>query len=370
MQRVWAVLGGGNGGQSIAGHLGYLGERVRLYDVVPETVGDLNRTKTIVMHNAIEGEGRIEFATTDIAEAMDGADIIMMVLPSIYHRSMAEKIIPHLRDGMTVLLHPEASCGAIAFRKAMKDLGCTAKIVLGAAGTLLYSTRIEKNGEVHIFGIKNDVPMAALPAADNERLAEAIRPVLPNFHLVENVLVTSLGNINAMMHPAPMLLNTSRIEARPFVPYEYYLQGMTPSIGKYVEAEDRERIAVANAFGLSLRSIRQDYVVMYACGDESMPLDELCRRNPGYIGVMTHDTLRTRYCMEDIPYSLVAIQALAKIADVPTPCIDAVVQIGRTILDGLDEGRTAKALGIDGMTKEALLAWVNFGEPDVAGDGR
>ena len=45
------------------------------------------------------------------------------------------------------------SCGAIAFRKCMDDLGCTADIVLGAAGTLLYSTRIEKNGEVHIFGI-------------------------------------------------------------------------------------------------------------------------------------------------------------------------------------------------------------------------
>ena len=359
MKRVWAVIGGGNGGQSVAGHLGYLGEKVRLFDVVPETAEALNRKSFIEMHNSIEGSGPIEFATSDIGKAMEGANIIMMVLPSIYHRSMAEKIIPHLKDGMTVLLHPEASCGAVAFRKAMKDLGCNADIVLGAAGTLLYSTRIEENGVVHIFGIKQDVPMAALPAADNKKLAEAVCPVLPNFHLVENVLVTSLGNINAMMHPAPMLLNTSRIEADPFVPYEYYHEGMTPGIGKFVEAEDTERIAVAAAFGIKLRSIREDYVIMYKCGDENTPLYQLCKNNPAYTGIMTHHTLHTRYCMEDIPYSLVAIQTVAAAAGVATPCIDAIVQIGRTILDDMDEGRTAAALGIEGMSREDLLRYVN-----------
>ena len=359
MKRVWAIIGGGNGGQSIAGHLGYLGEQVRLFDVVPATVDALNEKGCIDMHNAIEGTGKIEFASTDIGKVMDGANIIMLVLPSIYHRSITEKMIPHLKDGMVVFIHPEASCGAIAFRKAMKDFGCTADIVVGCATTLLYSTRIEKNGEVHIYGIKNDVPIAALPATDNQKLADAICPVFPSFHLVDNVLVTSLGNLNAMMHPAPMLLNTSRVEQRPFVPYEYYHEGITPSVGKYVEAQDKERMAVAAAFGIKLRSTREDYIAMYDCGDISMPLYQLCKNNTAYDGVMTHDTLRTRYCMEDIPYSLVAIQSVAQVAGVPTPCIDATVQIGRTILDDLDEGRTAKALGIEGMTRDELLAYVN-----------
>lgn len=358
MKRVWAIIGGGNGGQSIAGHLGYLGEQVRIFDVVPETVRALNEKGCITMHHAVEGTGPIEFATDDMGKAMEGANIVMLVLPSIYHRSIAEKMIPYLKDGMTVFIHPEASCGAIAFRKAMKDLGCTADVVVGAATTLLYSTRIEKNGEVLIYGIKNDVPMAALPASDNDRLAEAIRPVFPQFHLVDSVLITSLGNLNAMMHPAPMLLNMARVEAEPFVPYEYYHEGITPSVGKYVEAQDAERMAVAAAYGIKLRSTREDYVAMYACGDKDTPLYQLVKNNESYTGIMTASTLRTRYCLEDIPYSLVAIQSLAKIAGIPTPCIDATVQIGRTVLDGLDEGRTAAALGIERMTKEELLRYV------------
>lgn len=359
MSKTWAILGGGNGGQAMAGHLSILGEAVRIYDVVPATVDALNQKGGIQVHHAMEGFGKLEFATGDIGTAMDGADIVMMVLPSIYHESMAKKMVPYLRDGMVVLLHPEASCGAIAFRKVMDDMGCTAKIVLGAAGTLLYSTRIQSHGDVYIYGIKSDVPMAALPASDNQKLTAAISTVLPSFKAVKNVLVTSIGNINAMMHPAPMLLNTARIEADPFVPYEYYHQGLTPSVGKYVEAMDQERIAVAAHLGITLRSIREDYVAMYQCGDKDTPLYQLCKNNPGYEGIMTASTLATRYVLEDIPYSLVAIQALAHTAGVATPCIDAIVQLGRTLLgDKMDEGRTAPALGIDHMDREALLQYV------------
>ena len=137
MEKTWAIIGGGNGGQAIAGHLASMGEQVRLFDVVQATVDALNEKGSITLHHAVEGEGKLQFATTDMAKAMDGADVLMVVLPAIYHKSIARKMIPHLRDGQVVLLHPEASCGALEFRKEMKDMGCTADVVVGAACTLL-----------------------------------------------------------------------------------------------------------------------------------------------------------------------------------------------------------------------------------------
>lgn len=356
MKRTWAVIGGGNGGQTIAGHLALLGERVRLYDVVEATVEALNRRGGVTLHHALEGFGPLEFATTDMEKALCGAQNVMLTLPSIYHESVARRMIPFLRDGMTVFLHPESSCGAIAFRRLMQELGCTAEIVLGAACTLLYSTRVQEPGEVYVFGLKQEVPMAALPARDNERLAQAIRPALPWFTLCRDVLYTSLNNINAMMHPAPVLLSISRIEAEPFVPFEYYHEGLTPSIGTFVEQMDRERLAVAQALGLTIPGICEDYVKMYACGDEATPLYQLCRNNPGYEGVMSANTIATRYVLEDIPYSLEPIRALARVCGVETPCMDAVVTIGRAIFrERMDEGRTLTSLGLDGMTRQALL---------------
>ena len=360
MSRTWAIIGGGNGGQAIAGHLAILGEKVRIFDVVPATIEALNKKGGIELHHAVEGLGKLEFATTSMEEALNGADNVMMVLPSLYHENMAKQMVPFLKDGMTVFLHPESSCGAISFRKVMDDMGCTAKIVLGAAGTHLYSVRVREPGDVYVFGIKSEVPMAALPASDNGKLAEAIREALPWFVLVDNTLKTSLGNINAMMHPAPMLLNTSRIEADPFIPFQYYWEGMTPTIGKYVEAMDQERIAVAKELGIVLRTIREDYVAMYECGDKDTPLYQLCKNNPGYEGIMTSNTLATRYVLEDIPFSLEPIQALAQVAGVPTPKIDAIVTIGRTVLgEKMQVGRNAKTMGIDKLTKEELLSYIN-----------
>ena len=358
-QKTWAIIGGGNGGQALAGHLGLLGQRVRLFDVMQKTVDALNETHMITLHHAVEGVGTIEFATTDIEKAMDGADNLIIVLPSIYHASVAEKMIPHLRDGQAVLLHPEESCGAIMFRRQMEHMGCKADVSVGGASTLMYSTRIIKNGEVQIFGLKKEVPFAALPARDNARLAEAICPVLPCFKLLGSVLETSIDNLNAMMHSGPMLLNTSRIEAEPFIPYQYYLEGITPSVGRFIEVMDRERIAIAAALGFHQRTICEEYVAMYNCGTADMPLYQLCRNNPGYDGIMCANTLHTRYVLEDIPYSLVPLSALGRVAGVPTPCMDAVIAMGKAILgEELDDGRTYEALGFEGMTKEDLLAYI------------
>ena len=44
-KRTWAIIGGGNGGQTMAGHLGILGEKVRLYKRSQKGVDKINETK-------------------------------------------------------------------------------------------------------------------------------------------------------------------------------------------------------------------------------------------------------------------------------------------------------------------------------------
>lgn len=358
--KTWAIIGGGNGGQTMAGHLGILGEKVRLYKRSQEGVDKINETKEIILHHAIEGVGKIEFATTSIPEVMDGADVIMLILPSNTHEQVAREMIPHLKDGQVVLIHPEESCGALQFRHIMNQMGCTKNVVIGSTSTLLYATRLIKDGECYVNGFKQSVPMAALPATDNQRLKDAICDVLPYFYLYNNVLEISIDNLNALMHSGPILLNTSRIEARPFIPYQYYIEGITPSIAKFIEAMDAERIAVAKALGIDQRCLRDEYVDMYHYGTKDMSLYEVVSTNPGYMGLMINDTIHTRYVIEDIPYSLVPLCALGKLTGVPTPCMSAICTIGYAILgDELDEGRTLRNLGLEGMTVEEFLQYVN-----------
>ena len=102
-QKNWTVVGGGSGGHAVAGHLALLGHDVRLYDISQSTVEIINREKGIILDGEINGKGKIEYATTDLAKALDGADIIMVVVPATAHGSIARKCAPFLKDGQIVL---------------------------------------------------------------------------------------------------------------------------------------------------------------------------------------------------------------------------------------------------------------------------
>ena len=357
--KTWAIIGGGNGGQALAGHLGIMGQKARVFDVYKPTIDILDKKREITLSDAINGTGKIEFATTDIGKAISGADIIVITLPSIYHESITKQIVPCLEDGQTVFIHPEATCGAIAFRKIMKDMGCTKKVVVGAACNLIYATRAIEPGRVHVFGYKNIVNIAALPASDNPKLEEAICTVFDRFKIVDNVLMTSIDNLNAMMHPAPTLLSTSKIESDPYVPFEFYKGMLTPSVGRVVEKLDEERRAIAAEFGFRQRSVRETYVETYPCGTVDDSVDVLVKNNHSYDGIMGPDTVYVRYLLEDIPYSLQPLSALGHVVGVPTPNIDAVITLARTMLgDRITTGRTAEMLGLEGITKKQLLEYV------------
>ena len=353
--RTWAIIGGGNGGQTFAAHLAVQGERVRLFSKSQEKIDIISKTNTITLRHGLAGEGRIEFATTDIKRVLDGADNIVVILPSTWHEMTARMMIPHLVDGQNILLLPEASCGALAFRNYMREMKCTANVVVGAGATLPYATRLIKDGEVNVFQMKNEVEIAAIPATDNDRLMKAFSISEPVFVPVHSTLKTSIDNINALMHGAPSLLNVARIEADPHQDYQYYKEGVTPTICYVLEQMDQERIAIAHAMGFEQRTLRQEYIDMYSCGGPEDSLYELLRNCDAYDGLMAQRTLKTRYIMEDIPFSLVPISALGRVVGIPTPVIDTIIQLGKIMIGPeLSEGRTASHLGIDGMTLDEL----------------
>lgn len=357
---VWTIIGGGHGGQTFAGHMALLGKRVRLYTHSKEKSDLINKSKEIRLEHAISGVGKLEFATSDMKLAISGATHIIIVLPSIWHNDVEIQMIPYLEDGQFILILPEASCGALSFRKLLIEHGCKKNVIIGAGCDLPYATRSLSPCVCHVHGIKNNVKIAALPSKNNELLKHAFCDSFPYFTICKNVIETSLDNRNALMHPAPVLLNISRIEANPPQSYEYYLEGITPSICNLIEAMDEEINNIAISYGVSHRKIKSNYIEMYGCGDDTMSLCEIIRNNKGYIGIENAKSVRVRNVLEDVPYSLEAIRTLAEISKVETPCINSVISIWKAILKTvLGQGRTVKQLGLNGIDKNGLLKIIN-----------
>ena len=238
----WAVIGAGNGGQAAAAHLALKGYDVAVYDIYKQTVDEINSLGGITLHGAIEGFGKILFADTDIGRVMEDAHVIMIVLPAMYITSIAEKCAFHLVDGQIVLLHPGSTFGPIAFSLAASNAGCKADYLLGGTSTLLYACRIINNGFVNILGVKEKISGASLPSSRNYDLQKAVEHVYPEIEYLNNVIEAGLENMNAIVHPAPALLNTCKIDTGE--DFAYYSDGFTPAIADFAEQIDAERVHI------------------------------------------------------------------------------------------------------------------------------
>ncbi|AFG34860.1 NAD/NADP octopine/nopaline dehydrogenase family protein [Fervidobacterium riparium] len=354
------IIGGGNGGQALAGVLALRGFDVSLYNRSEQRIERIIKTKKIELQGSISGITYISFATTDLREAISGRQLLLVVLPAFAHREIALKLAPYLEDGQIIILNPGRTAGALEFYTALKQFGVDKDITVAEAQTFLFASRITGPGVVKIFGVKNAVPVAALPAQKNTILKDAIEKVLPEFRIVPNTLHTSFANIGAVFHPASVLLNAGWIESTSG-DFEFYTNGISPSVAKVLQAIDDERCAVAKSFGLETMSALE--WLKYAYSVEGEDLYEALQLNKAYKGIKAPSSIDNRYILEDVPMSLVPISEFGKVTGVRTPTIDTIISLASVMLgrDFRKEGRTLEKLGLLGKSPEEVKRIMEVG---------
>lgn len=354
----FAIIGAGAGGQSMAAILTQEGYRVRLYDIDSAKIERLNELDVIRITGAIEAEAKPEVITTDIAVAMDGADVIMVVTTTDGHADVAEKISPYLRDGQIILLNPGHVGGALEVSAIIRESGCKADLIIGEAGDLMYACRVMEVGHIFHSGIKKRTAVATLPAKDVNRLLEVLQPIFPMLVAADNVLYTGLVSGGAMLHPIPTLMNVNKIDLNQ--PFDYYMEGITPSVAKLIEVADEERLAVCKALRVEIPSLVKNLQRIYGLTQDD--LYELLQNNEPYRGLKPPRDLSHRFVVEDIMSGLVPIASLGDQLGVPTPMIDAFIEIG-SVAAGRDfrvEGRTVEKLGLAGKTVEEIHDYISY----------
>lgn len=350
---VFAVLGAGHGGLAMAGHLALLGFRTRLWNRSSERVENVADRGGIELEGEIEGFGRIELATGRLRDAIEGADVIMVVVPAFGHRAIAEAVAPYVRPHQAIVLNPGRTFGALEFLKVLQMSKRKNLPTVAEAQTFIYVSRHTDFARARIMQVKNSVPLAAIPAHKTPEVLELVRRALPEFVAATNVIETSLDNIGAIFHPTLTILNAARIEST-HGDFEYYLEGVSPSTANILESADSERIALGTALGVHLHKAREWLYLAYASSGKT--LYEAIQGTPGYKGVRAPSTLSHRYILEDVPMSLVPMVSVAQLLGVKTPTLSALVHLASTIhsRDFWAEGRTVDKLGLAGMSVEDI----------------
>ena len=355
-----AVIGAGNGGQAVAAYLSMLGHEVRLYDINREKVEQLRQLGGITLQGRIEGFGRVACFTDNMAEAVAGAQMVMVTTVANAHADVARSMAPWVEEGQTVILNPGRTCGALVFRQALTAAGCHRRIYIGEAQTLVYACRLVENGKVNIIGIKDEVFLAALPRTDNAHVLKMARQLFPCFKQADSVLRTSLENIGAMLHPCVLLFNAATIERNEEF---WFYRDMTEQVAAFIEKFDQERLAVGRAYGIELLSVR-DWIRHAYKDTTGDTLCERMRNNPAYHDIKSPSTIFTRQLMEDIPTGVIPIMEMGAAAGVETPLLRSMVHVCEALLsrDFHAEGRTLKNLGLENRSKQNILKVINNGD--------
>ena len=363
----FTVIGAGHGGKAMAAHLALMGFPVVLFNRTPQHVATIQKRGGVdvsYVGTGLNGFGPLQAVTSDYAEALADAEVIMVVVPASAHHDVAQGCAPHLKDGQIVLLNPGRTCGAIEFMKVLRDSGCQADATVAEAATFIYASRSEGPAQARILRVKEAVPLAALPATRTARVLDALRPAYPQFIDGGNVLETSLNNMGAIFHPALTLLNAGWIETT-LGNFQFYIDGVTPSVAHVLEALDRERVTVAAALGIRAQTGLEWLEMAYSA--KGKDLYEAIHNQPGYFGIQAPPTLNHRYIFEDVPMSLVPIAALGRRYGVSVRGIDALIRLACIIhrTDYWRRGRTLDKLGIADLSIGELLHYVQEGAATI-----
>jgi len=344
----FCVMGAGNGGLAMAGHLAIMGFDVILWNRSEERLEGVRKRGGIEVMGAIEGFGRIRTATADVEEALSESDVVMVAIPATGHGYIARISAPYLNPNQIVILNPGRTGGALEFVNILERFEASEGVIIAEAQTFLYASRTVNPYRVMIRRIKNSVPLAALPAYLTPQVLRVVRKAFPQFVPADTVLNTSFNNIGAVFHPALLLLNTPRVELRE--KFDYYTEGVTPSVARVLEEIDRERVAVAAALGVRTYTAREWLYLAYDVAGRT--LYDALRKNSAYEGISAPDTLNHRYITEDVPTSLVPLASIGEMLQVPTPTIRSIVHLA-CIVHGVnywEMGRTAETLGLKGLS--------------------
>ncbi len=357
----YTVIGAGHGGKAMAAHLALMGFPVTLYNRTLENVSVIQKRGGIELESyegGPHGFGRLERVTSNMREALEYAEVIMVVVPSSAHADIARVAAPYLRDGQIVVLHPGRTCGAIEFLKVLQDNSCKADVIVAETETLIYASRSDGPAQARIFRIKDSVPLAALPATRTAQVLAAITPAYPQFIDGVSVLHTGLNNMGAIFHPALTILNAGRIESTGGE-FQFYIDGVTPSVAHVLEVLDRERVTVAAALGIRAQTAQEWLKRAYdAAGAD---LYQAIHNQSGYYGILAPKTLNHRYIFEDVPMSLVPMAALGEAHGVSVRGMESIIRLASIIhcTDYWRRGRTLDKLGIEGLSVSEFVRFVN-----------
>lgn len=340
-----AVLGGGNGSYAAAADLSERGHEVRFWRRDADafspvlassciTLKDKNGTRSVLLAKT----------TTDLGEAVTGAELILIPTPANAHADLAVALAPWLEDGQVVFLSP-GTFGSVLMDRAARAQGSVAEVTYAETGTLPYLTRKHGPDSVAITVRAIRLPTGCYPARNSEQALAVIRTAFPAVHACDDALSAALLNGGPIIHPPLIILNASALQH--FASWDIHNEGTQPAVRAVTDKLDAERVEVREALGYTAPHypIADTYASdRWMYGDTHKVLTDSGDWREK-IALEKH-----RYMLEDVALGLSFLCSVAEYVGCPAPVANGLLAIGGAIA-GRDFAQSERSLARLGMAQ-------------------
>lgn len=299
-------------------------------------------------------EVQIARVSTDIGEAVRGAELVVVPVPGVAQRDIAVAMAPHLEDGQVVFL-PPGTFGAWIMSEIVREQGSTARVSWAETGTLPWLARKHGDAVINISARATRLPTGVYPAADTDRALEVIGAAFPSVERCEDALSGALMNAGPIIHPPLILMNAGPLEH--FPAWDIHNEGTQPSVRAVTTALDHERIRVREALGYAaphfpLADHYENDQWMY--GDTSSHA-KLVDSGDWREKIDLHEH---RYMREDTALGLAFLVSVADWAGVDVPVAAGLLALaGAVVGEDLRDGeRSLPTLGLAGLSRNEMTA--------------
>ena len=354
-----SILGGSNGGYATAADLALAGHRVRLWRRSAKDFEPIRGKGVITLvAEGRQGEARLDRATADLKEALEGAEVVVVPLPATSHDDLATRLAGRLTGREVVLLTP-GTLGTYVLARGLARAGATLPLAFAETGTLPYLAR--KTGPTTVAAPVRaaNLPVGVFPASRSRVALERITALFPASRPCVDVLDAALTNAGVVIHPPLVLVNAAAIDAGRF---DVHAAGTTASARRLIDAVDAERLASRR--GLGYPAPHYELATYY---DEAHAAEGLYGAGAKqkliasglWSEVVTHEH---RYLSEDVTLGLTLFESAGRTAGVPTPAISGLLGVFGALLGrDLTGGRALDHLGLGDLTRREVRALFHEG---------
>ena len=301
---------------------------------------------------------------------MEKNDVLLIAIPAYGHKQIFDELAPLVRNDQHIIISSHSSLGALYLARLLKQRREITSVPITAWGTTVCTARRNNNNNddddddgtngdslsVLVNTVRTKVDCCTIPfqaQVGATKLCQDLFGEGIEFSPRDGVLAISLSNLNPQNHLGIALGNMARIEKGE---QWYQFDNITPTIGRFLEQLDKERLAIAEELKLEVKTIFEHFSQGFQVPIKGSISDMNQAIHAAGRDVFGPTSASSRYVTEDAPFGLAVIVVLGNLCGRPAILHQSGLQILSSMYgrDFMNENDLLDALNLDNISLDDL----------------